>query len=220
MSEIDATRAKYLGKLIQEARESACVSPDDCAQSLDISVESYNQAERGELPLSLPQLEVLALVLNLPMTYFWSGELQKRNRDVDYAQYMVLRQRIIGVSLRQARVDAGWSAQRLADESGLSTEQVEEFEQGYEPIPFLVLETLADLLDTPLNDFTVERTGPLSKHEQSLARRQNFEDLPEDVQAFVAEPGNLIYLQTAMRLSDLDVDRLRGIAEGILDITF
>jgi hypothetical protein len=60
----------------------------------------------------------------------------------------------------------------------------------------------------------------LGKHEQALARRQGFDDLPEDVQAFVVEPGNLSYLQTAMRLSVMDVDKLRGIAEGILDITF
>lgn len=220
MSELDATRAKYLGKLIREARESAGVSLEECAEALNISVESYQTAEEGELPLSLPQLEVLALVLDLPMAYFWSGQQPQEDQTTDYAQYMILRQRIVGVSLRQARVDAGWSVQRLADEAELSTEQIEAFEQGAEPIPYLLLESLAELLDAPLNDFTVERVGPLSRHEQALARRQNFEELPADVQAFVAEPTNLIYLQTAMRLSEMDVDRLRSIAEGILDITF
>jgi transcriptional regulator with XRE-family HTH domain len=220
MSEIDATRAKFLGRLIQEARDGAGVSAADCAQALGISVDSYNQAERGDLPLNLPQLEVLALVLDLPMAYFWRGKQLPEDRAVDYAQYMFLRQRIIGVILQQARVDAGWSTQRLADESELTTEQIEAYEQGEEPIPYLQLESFAELLDAPLNDFTVEQSGPLGRHEQALMRRENFEALPDEVQAFVADPGNMIYLQTAMRLSDMDVDRLRSIAEGILDITF
>jgi hypothetical protein len=50
--------------------------------------------------------------------------------------------------------------------------------------------------------------------------QQRFEQLPPDIKAFVVEPINLSYLQTAMRLSELDVDKLRSIAEGILDITF
>jgi transcriptional regulator with XRE-family HTH domain len=220
MSEIDATRARFLGKLIQDAREGAGVTSEECAKALGISLDAYAQAEQGELPLSLPQLEVLALVLNLPMAYFWSGKQLPEDRLVDYAQYMILRQRIIGVALQQARIDAGWSIQRLADESDVATEQIESFERGQEPIPYLLLESLADLLDAPLNVFTVEQSGPLGRHEQALTRRENFEALPEEVQAFVADPGNLIYLQTAMRLSDMDVDRLRGIAEGILDITF
>ena len=220
MSELDPSRAKYLATLIKEAREKAGVSAEECAQALGVSAESYDQAEQGELPLNLPQLEVLAMVLDLPMAYFWSGEQLSENPQVDYAAYMALRQRIVGVTLRQARIDAGWSLQRLADEAELSTEQLEAFELGVESIPYLLLESLADLLDAPLNDFTVEQYGPLGRHERVLTRRNNFDKLPEDVQAFVSEPGNLVYLQTAMRLSAMDVDRLRGIAEGILDITF
>lgn len=220
MSESDPSRAKYLGTLIAEARENAGIPAGDCAQALGMSVEAYYQAELGALPLSLPQLEVLAMVLKVPMAYFWSGEPLTQAPDMNYAAYVILRQRIVGVSLRQARIDAGWSEERLAEEAGLSVEQLAAFERGDEPIPYLVLASLADLLDASLNEFTQEQDGPLGRHERALARSQNFDDLPEDVQAFVAEPGNLIYLRTAMRLSAMDVDRLRGIAEGILDITF
>ena len=220
MSELDPTRAKFLGTLIQEARENAGASPGECAEVLGISVEAYTQAESGGAPLNLPQLEVLAMHLDLPMAYFWGGGQFQESPSVDYVQYMELRQRILGVSLQQARVDAGWSIQRLADEADLTTEQIEAFERGDEPIPYLQLEALATLLDASLNDFTVERQGPLGRHEQALSRRQQFDDLPDEMQAFVVEPGNLSYLETAMRLSGMDVDRLRGIAEGILDITF
>ena len=220
MSAMDPTRAKFLGNLIQEAREFTGASPEDCALALGIPIENYRQAEQGETPLNLPQLEVLAMYLDLPMAYFWGGEQLHSSPTVDYSQYMALRQRIVGVLLKQARIDAGWSVQRLADEADLTTDQLEGYEKGEEPIPYLQLEFLADMLDASLNDFTVEAHGPLGRHELDVARRQQFNELPEDVQAFVVEPGNLSYMQTAMRLSVLDVDRLRGIAEGILDITF
>lgn len=220
MTEIDPSRARYLGTLIAEARENAGLLAGDCAQALGMPAEAYELVEQGELPLSLPQLEVLAMVLKVPMAYFWRGEQLTEAPEIDFASYMALRQRIVGVSLRQARLDAGWSVEQLADEAGLPPAQVEAFERGDEPIPYLVLDSLVDLLDASLNDFTLEHDGPLGRHERTLARRQSFADLPEDVQVFVAEPGNLIYLQTAMRLSAMDVDRLRAIAEGILDITF
>ncbi len=220
MSELEPSRAKYLGTLIAEARENAGVPAAECAAALGIPVEAFEQAEQGEYSLSLPQLEVLAMVLKVPMAYFWRGEELPEAQEIDYAAYITLRQRIVGVSLRQARVEAGWSVARLADEASLAPEELEAYERGDEPIPYLVLASLADLLATPLNEFTLEQDGPLGRHERALARRQNFEDLPEDVRAFVAEPSNLIYLQTAMRLSAMDVDRLRAIAEGLLDITF
>jgi hypothetical protein len=36
---------------------------------------------------------------------------------------------------------------------------------------------------------------------------------------FIADSRNFAYLETAMRLSEMDADRLRNIAEGILEIT-
>ena len=220
MSEIDPMRARFLGNLVREARENAGASAEDCAQALGMTVESYAQAEEGKALLDLPQLEVLAMYLDLPMAYFWDGEQPEKRSAIDHGQYMALRQRIVGVSLQQARVDAGWSLQKLADEVGLAVEQIEAFERGVEPVPFLQLELLADVLGVSMNDFTLEKHGPLGTHERALARRQGFDNLPDDVQAFVVEPSNLSYLQTAMRLSAMDADKLRGIAEGILDITF
>ncbi len=220
MSEVDPKRAKFLGDLIRGARERAGASVEDCAQVLDMPEETYLQAEQGETPIYLPQLEALAMYLNLPMAYFWGSEQLQEEPEVDYSQYMALRQRIVGVSLQQARLDAGWTVQRLADEAGLKPEQIEAFEHGMEPIPYLQLERLADVLDVSINDFTAETHGPLGRHELALARRQQFQRLPDEVQAFISEPANLTYLQTAIRLSELDVDRLRGIAEGILDITY
>jgi hypothetical protein len=60
----------------------------------------------------------------------------------------------------------------------------------------------------------------LAQHEARQKMLKRFDELSPEVKKFVVEPINLSYIETAMRLSDFDVKRLRNIAEGILDITF
>jgi hypothetical protein len=49
---------------------------------------------------------------------------------------------------------------------------------------------------------------------------QKFLDLPPEVQQFVAKPVNRPYLELAMRLSDLSAEKLRAVAEVLLEITY
>ena len=48
---------------------------------------------------------------------------------------------------------------------------------------------------------------------------QQFLDLPKELQAFVCQPVNRPYLELAMKLSSMSTDKLRSVAEGLLDIT-
>ena len=41
----------------------------------------------------------------------------------------------------------------------------------------------------------------------------------EELQNFVCQAVNLPYLELAMKLSDMSKERLRSVAEGLLDIT-
>jgi hypothetical protein len=48
---------------------------------------------------------------------------------------------------------------------------------------------------------------------------QNFLDLPMEMRQFVALPVNRPYLELAMKLSSMSKDKLRSVAEDLLDIT-
>ena len=48
---------------------------------------------------------------------------------------------------------------------------------------------------------------------------EDFSKLPLDMQQFVSKPANLPYLELAQRLSEMSVERLRAVAEGLLEIT-
>ena len=159
------------------------------------------------------------MYLKVPMSYFWSSQVPEQNHEPDYATYVGLRNRIIGALVRQARIEHELSPEKLADGLGAETELLEAYELGIKPIPYFELEKLAAALNVAVEHFSEPLHGPLAQAELERDMQKRFSELPPEVQAFVAEPVNVTYLQTAMHLSEMDVDRLRDIAESILDIT-
>ncbi len=220
MNEHDRTRAKILGLLIRDARLHAGRSPQDCARLLNIEVDDYLQAEQGDIALSLPHLEVLAMFLEVPLSHFWGTETLTQPRRTDYADLLTLRRKVVGGLLKQARVEARRSHEELAAELKTDVAVIQAYEQGTAPIPLFALERLGKYLGVSLDFFVDRGRGPLAEHEARMRIRRHFAELPPEIQAFVTEPINRSYLETAMRLADMDVEQLRRIAEGILDITY
>jgi len=219
MNDVDHNRAKILGGLLQEARQKAGRSTEDCAQVLSRSADDYASIESGNRSISLPELEVLAIYLKVPMAYFWGSKRLEQGPTIDYELYTNLRQKIIGALLLQSRIQAGRTQEELAITLDSTIEQIEAFETGLEAIPYFQLEKLASDLALPLQYFSNEEHGPLAKYEAELKMEERFKELPSEIKTFVVEPINLSYLETAIRLSKTDVVKLRAIAEGILEIT-
>lgn len=220
MSDTNTNRAKTLGNLIQGARLHAGRSTVDCAQVLKVTPEVYEKIEQGEHPVSLPDLEVLALYLKVPMGYFWGSETLQEAPHIDYANLVALRHRVIGVLLRQRRIQARRSLEEVAAELNVDVDRIEAYEAGTLPIPYLHLEQLSKYLETPIDHFFDDKRGPLSRHEAEQRLLKHFSDLPPDLQAFIANPRNTHYLETAQRLSEMQVEKLRQVAESILEITW
>ncbi|MFW5942242.1 MAG: helix-turn-helix domain-containing protein [Chloroflexota bacterium] len=220
MDEQKATRAKILGVLIRDARLHAGRSVEACARVLNMSPEAFARAEEGQEVISLPELEVLAIYLGVPMAHFWGSHTLGEAAEPDYQGVLSVRRKMIGSLLRQARLEAGLSVAELAQQSGVEPETLEAYELGQREIPFLELEELARALDLSIDDFLEDQHGPLARHEAQHRMQRHLDELPIDVKEFVAKPANIRYLQTAMRLSKLDADELRGIAAGILEITY
>jgi hypothetical protein len=49
---------------------------------------------------------------------------------------------------------------------------------------------------------------------------QHFLEMPAELREFVALPVNRPYLELAMKLSNMSRDKLRSVAENLLDITY
>ena len=220
MAKIDPKRAKILGELIQKAREHRELSVEECADVVQLSVEEYALAEAGEYPVSLPQLEALAIFLKVPMGYFWGSDQLPQEAHVDFEDMLNLRNRVIGVLLNQLRLRAHKSRKDLADHIEIDESVIEAYEMGETAVPYLHLEQLCQLLDGSVNLFLDDVHGPLARHETEQLMLKQFERMTPEMRAFLTNPVNVSYLETAKKLSDMDVSKLRQIAEDLLEITF
>lgn len=220
MSKQYKARAKVLGNLIREARLHASRSVEDCAQVLSMTPETFTQAEEGDYLVSLPDLEALALYFRVPMGFFWGSDSLDNLGNIDYSNLLNLRNRVLSVMLRQRRLKARQSTSALAEATDIPESEIKAYESGSKPIPYLHLEQLSKALGLMVDDFVEDERGPLGRHESEQKLRKLFHRMEPDMQEFLLNPVNSSYLDTAKMLSEMDVDRLRLVAESILDITF
>jgi transcriptional regulator with XRE-family HTH domain len=215
-------RGKKLGVLIQDARLAAGKNIDECAKAIGVSPSDFSDYEYGEKSPSLPELEVFAFYLDVPLSHFWGQESisedDKSKQNIDRKQLISLRQRVVGTLLRQARIEAGLSIEELAERVDLTENQLEAYEFGQTPIPLPLLETISDELDLPIQDLR-DKQGPVGEWAARRHAVDDFLNLPPELQTFVAVPVNRPFLELAKQLSEMPVERLRTIGEGILGIT-
>jgi transcriptional regulator with XRE-family HTH domain len=215
-------RNRIIGLLLRAARERAGKSKRECAEAIGVSTRTITAYEAGRKPASLPELEVLAYLLDIPASEIWqeSASLDSTQERPALEEVMVLRQRIVGALLRKARLEAGLSIKELAGIMHCTSGRISAYEYGRRPIPFAELELAADHLGVPIEYFLGDRSGPIGEWHRTEENWRRFTALPQQVQEFVLHPLNIKYLEVAMKLSEMSVGDLRQIAEGLLDITY
>ena len=165
----------------------------------------------------------LAFYLDVPLEQFWGNQTLSEQANADPVeqpgQFTELRQKIIGTRIRLARSNLNLSIQELCQKTSIPEELIRKYELGELPIPLPELEILANALQVRMEELFDQR-GPIGQWRQEQLAVNRFLELPNDVREFVCKPVNLPYLRLAMRLSDLSVEKLRGVAEGLLEITY
>ena len=214
-------RAKKLGVLIRDVRLKTGKNLEECAQAMGISIDEFTAMEFGERPPTLPELELLAYYLEIPLEHFWSSETLKTDgsdKSVDAADIIQLRQGAIGELIHEGRIGAELSIEDLAQKTGVAPASLQSYEQGEVPIPLPELEILAQVLNNSIRDFE-DSQGPAGSWFAEKRNMRIFQDLPPELQEFVGKPINRPYLELAIRLSEMKVEKLRALAEGLLEIT-
>ena len=215
-------RMKKLAILIGDARRVSRRSAEECAAVMGVSNEEYYSIEHGKTAPSLPQLEALAYYLDVPVEHFWSNKVLTDNKALDPTTNLTLRRlrdRYLGTRLRQLRTEASLTPQALAEKTSLAAETIEQYESGRVSIPLPDLENLVRGLNTRIED-VFDQSGPIGEWRTQNDYVRSFLELSAQHKLFISKPVNLPYLELAIRLSDLSVERLRAIAEGILEITY
>jgi transcriptional regulator with XRE-family HTH domain len=168
-------------------------------------------------------LEALVYFLDLPMDHFWSKEIKSNapspHENLDLPRLLSVRQRKIGALLRQERTNASISIRNLANETGISGARIKAYELGERPIPLPELEALVTTLGGRVESF-FDQSGPIGQWLMNEEATQHFLDMPMELRQFIALPVNRPYIELAMKLSNMSRDKLRSVAEDLLDITF
>lgn len=215
-------RTKKLGVLIRDARLAQRRSIQECAEALGISPSVFRAYEEGRRAPSLPELEILVYYLKLPINHFWGKEIISDDASpvepLDLPRLVSLRQRMIGALLRQERLSASVSLKSLAEATGIPAARLKAYELGERPIPLPELEAILSILGSRIETF-FDQGGPVGKWMKEQKAIELFLQLPTELQDFVCQPVNRPYLELALRLSAMSAEKLRSVAEGLLDIT-
>ena len=218
--ELYLVRARILGVLIRDARQALHMPPEVCAERVGVSAETLQQWELGESTPSLPQLELLAYTLGVPISHFWGTDtiLQEEKQRIDVQEYVAVRNRLVGAVLRAARERANLSTEQLAAKAGVPAAHITAYELGQRPIPTTILATLASACNVSMSYF-LENGNRIGQFLLLQEDMRHFSELPDDLRKFAASPVNRPYLELAQKIARLGSDELRHIAEAILEIT-
>jgi len=215
-------RKKKLGILIRDARLASRRSIKECAAAINVSSGMFKAYEEGRKAPSLPELETLVYYLELPINHFWSNEalsdIPERISELNLPRLTGLRHRMIGALLRQERMNASLSMKSVAKQAGISSGRLKRYELGELPVPLPALEAILKILGGRVETF-FDQGGPIGQWMTQQKAIQQFLDMPVELQNFVCQPINRPYLDLARKLSDMSTDKLRSVAEDLLDIT-
>jgi transcriptional regulator with XRE-family HTH domain len=213
-------RAKMLGAMLREARTSARMSLKEMGSLINTTSGMISSYEHGRRGISLPELELLAYHLDIPIQYFTSDSPPKSSRSIEFDPSTVisLRQRMIGALLRQRRNELEMSISAVAEATGLSSRRISTYERGERPIPLPELKTLASVLGQSVEEY-FDPEGPIGEWMAGKAAFEKFMLLPAELREFLGKPGNEPYLELAKQLSEISIERLRSLADALTDLT-
>jgi transcriptional regulator with XRE-family HTH domain len=215
-------RRKIVGVKVRHARTRAGLNLKEVGQVLGLSADTVSEIEYGRRDVSLPELEAMAYIFGVPILYFWAEDVvYEPDLAFPVNEAIGLRRRIIGVLLRQARSETGHTQDELAGVVGVSAQTIANYEFGRSDIPLPKLELLADYLNRPISYFLdqgmhANGNGPGN----SLDDLANYSQLSPEIKEFLSNPANVLYINIAMKLSEVSAHTLRSLAEGLLEVTY
>lgn len=215
-------RSKKLGLMLLDARNKSQKSLKECASAMGVSAARVKSYECGALAPTLPELEAYAYFLDLPISHFLGEKFlieEDKDSPTSIDQFIEIRQRVIGTAIRLARTEAKISYKQITDLTSISAAKMKRYESGNYPIPMPELEAIARVLNISIENL-MSQGGKVGNWRKKMLRSELFFQMPEDLQEFACKSVNKPFLELAQKLSSLPADKLRAVAEGLLEITY
>ncbi len=194
--------ARIIAVLLRKLRLASDCAVEECAAFLKMTPEQYEAWETGEAAPSLPELELLA------------GFLRGAPTPHRQSDYLLLRQRIIGVVMQKARLHAESDAD-LA-QAAIHPDRLSAYELGERSAPMTDLCALAQALGLELSAFLAASTTARPFQKPSAAQAAN--DGARALIDFAADHKNAAFIRLAMAFRHIRADDLHRIADALLAI--
>ncbi len=195
-------------------------SVHDCAGILGISEAKYLAFEQGKGFLSLPELELLSLYLNIPLQELFESNVQTNathhllQQDIR-RQYKRLREKMIQTKLILARQTKGLSLDDLARDTDIPRDTLQAYELGQKTIPLNDLKLICQALACSIEEFFPEEGTLLTEPNGNGHRGQWQPEYPKDGSTSAGEEDP--YQQLLAALKQIPEEDQVKIAKQLLD---
>ncbi len=152
-SQLYMLRAKKLGIKLTLARQKMNLSLEDLAQKMGMQPDEINQFEKGITPPSLPQIQVLSSILEMPIDDLVNTQvlepIQQEISPDSLPRYFEIRNKMLGIQIKKNRFQQNQSLEQLSTLCEISASDLEMYESGVKPIPLPVLQKISEVLQLP-----------------------------------------------------------------------
>lgn len=143
---------------IKQVRKSKRFSIHDCATILGYPKKTYHSIEEGTIPLSLPELELLALYFGVSPVVFFEDDHHPLyplllKEDIR-PHYLILRGKMIQAMLAWAQESKGYAPKDIEKATDIPRDVLAAYNNGDRPIPLQDLLKISVFLDIPFETLT------------------------------------------------------------------
>lgn len=175
-----------IAERVKKIRKLKNRSLHDCAKRLDISKKDYHQFEEGQGVLSLPEIELLAIFLEVPIPSLFEPSEAGLDRllllsDERKPSYKHLRNKMIQTKLNIEMADLDISVENLNQDTGIPLETLKSYQNNGARIPFAHLAIICDRLGISIKSLLPEETqanqeAPMHEHLKQLQWQPEYHD--------------------------------------------
>jgi len=225
MSDDNGSKTIYSTEKLAEglklAREARGKTITESSQLLGISASRLRNYENGKFIPSLPELELLAYIYDIPLPILLDPDalsLYIHTPDSEQLKKLLeIRQRVIATRLQIAREKTGKTFKELSTETSIPVSRLKRYENGMMSISFDDLERLANALGLTLEEFQ-DKESPLGLWQVSQVQKTRFSNLPQEIQSFCLSTDNQPFIAFTQKLKAIGVENFSKLSDSIQEI--
>lgn len=212
-----AIELSAIAENLHSAREKCGKTVKSCAAVLGVTSARYKKYESGELFPSLPELETLSYVLQIPLAALLSTQKDSRAaipESDSLVPLLKIRNSEIGTLLQIERGKSKLALKTLATRCAIPVSRLKRWESGQTGIPLDELVSLTRELGIDLHTFS-DLNSPVGSWQEQQQQITAFLELPQDLQTFVCDPANIPYLSLANKMKELQPSELEDVSQAL-----